>query len=383
MIICIISNKYSMPPPAGCEYKVRCAVEKIVKDGKGIVVVIGSTFTGKTYYCNKLLKDLALEAVDIDYEEIKPQGLKRMAMMYSMNPGTGTGTGTSHDSPSQSTNIVSFYGNISNVKRAKKIFYCDALESYSNHKAILAFLKITQGPALITVDKSILISAHSLVERVWWDGQRRRAIDWKGDKIETNPRDLYITMTSLKQNTDTAVRCLDSDPFIMTQYLHEEVYDGGWMNDEKAVIISNLFSDYDTMRMKDWEGHGIMSVTPANNEMLIRRIRFERGTDSMFPKRWFPSSLGKMAQIQRNRLEIARLTRQVYSLPETLSMFVFKEGRGWFYKSKTVLSHLFGSSNPPMPGAIRNHISIDDFRRVLVLLGLTDLTDSEAKSLMI
>jgi len=357
---------------SGCEYKVRVAVEKVIKEGKGIVVVIGSTFTGKTYYCKKLLKELGVQEIDIDYEEIKTQGMKKMISQYSSDCN-------SENTSCSSTNIVSFFG--SGVKSkigGPTIFYCDALESYQNHKAILTFLKAVGRPALITVDKSIVISAHSLVERIWWDGARRRPSDWSGDKIETNPRDLYITMTSLKQTSDTAVRAFESDPFILTQYLHEEVYDTAWMTTEKAVIISNLFSDYDTIRMNDWESNGIMSVTPVNNEMLIRKIRYERGTDSMFPKRWFPSTLGKNAQAQRNRSELARLTRRVHSLPETLLMFVFKEGRGWFYKSKTVLTHLFGT-----PGAIRGHISVDDFRRVLVLLGLTDLTEAEAKSLKI
>jgi len=392
-----IAQKVDMPVPSSsssCEFKVRTAVEKVVKDGKGIVVVIGSTFTGKTYYCNKLIKDLALQEVDIDYEEIKTQGMKRMVAQYSSDEtsgtgtSTGTGAGTSSGTSSSATNIVSFFGkkssdNTSGSVNRKKIFYCDALESYQNHKAILTFLKAVGGPALITVDKSIVISAHSLVERVWWDGARRRPADWKGDKIETNPRDLYITMTSLKQSNDTAVRTFEADPFILTQYLHEEVYDGGWMTMEKAVTVSNLFSDYDAIRMNDWESNGIMSVTPVNNELLIRKIRHERGTDSMFPKRWFPSTLGKNAQAQRNRTELARLTRRVNSLPETLLMFVFKEGRGWFYKSKPVLAHLFGTGADLNPGAVRGYISVDDFRRVLVLLGLTDLTEAEAKTLKI
>jgi type IV secretory pathway protease TraF len=354
---------------SSCDFKVRSAVEKIMKNGKGIVVVIGNTFTGKTYCCNKILADLGIQQVDIDYDEIKTQGMKKLILQYSSN--------------SNPDNIVGFYGKKSlstHLVNGSKIFYCDALESYSNHKSILTFLKGVGGPALITVDKNIVISAHSLVERIWWDGPRRNLTDWKGDKITTNPRDLYIMMTSLKQSTDTAIRCLDTDPFILTQYLHEEVYDGGWMTNEKAIIVSNLFSDYDTMRMKDWEGNGLMSVTPVNNELLIRQIRYERGIDSMFPKRWFPSHLGKNAQIQRNKTELLKLTRQVNSLPETLLMFVFKEGRGWFYKSKPVLNHLFGTKT--QPGAIRDLISIDEFRRVLVLLGLTDLTDSEAKSVL-
>jgi hypothetical protein len=353
---------------SSCEFKVRSAVEKIMKDGKGIVVVIGSTFTGKTYYCNKLLTDLRIQQIDIDYDDIKTQGMKKLILQYSSN------TNTNPD------NIVGFFGKQSssrNIDKGGKIFYCDALESYSNHKSILTFLKGVGGPALITVDKSIVISAHSLVERIWWDGPRRNATDWKGDKIATNPRDLYITMTSLKQTNDVAVRTFESDPFILTQYLHEEVYDGGWMTMDKAVGISNLFSNYDAIRMNDWESNGIMSTTPVNNELLIRTIRHERGTDSMFPKRWFPSTIGKNAQAQRNRTELATLTRRVNSLPETLQMFVFKEGRGWFYKSKPVLTHLFG-----IPGAIRGYMSIEDFRRVLVLLGLTDLTEAEAKSLM-
>ena len=307
--------------------------------------------------------------------------MKRMVLQYSSNESAGVGS-SSGCTNTTSTNIVSFFGK-KKGESSKKIFYCDALESYQNHKAILTFLKAVGGPALITVDKSVVISAHSLVERIWWDGTRRRPADWKGDKIETNPRDLYITMTSLKQTNDTAVRTFEADPFILTQYLHEEVYDGGWMTMEKAVTVSNLFSDYDAIRMNDWESNGIMSVTPVNNELLIRKIRYERGTDSMFPKRWFPSTLGKNAQAQRNRTELAGLTRRVSSLPETLLMFVFKEGRGWFYKSKPVLAHLFGTGTDSNPGAIRGFISVDDFRRVLVLLGLADLTEAEAKTLKI
>jgi len=106
---------------SGCEYKVRAAVEKVIKEGKGIVVVIGSTFTGKTYYCKKLLKELGVQEIDIDYEEIKTQGMKKMISQYSSDCNSENTSGSS-------TNIVSFFGSgVKSKVGGPTIFYCDAL----------------------------------------------------------------------------------------------------------------------------------------------------------------------------------------------------------------------------------------------------------------
>jgi hypothetical protein len=344
------------------EQKAINSIKNILQKGKGIVIIIGNSFTGKTYFCNKILKTLGVEEVSIDYEEIKQLGMKKMITQFNQ------------------TNSTKIFGGITTKEIKQKIFFCDALESYSNHKSILTFLKNVEGPSLITTDKSIVISAHSLIEKIWWDGQRRRGIEWKGDKIETNPRDLYISMTSSKTSTENAIRSFEADTFILTQYLHEEILETNWIDLEGSVKSTNWFSEYDMLRLKDWEGNSMASITPVNNELLLRRIRYEKGENSLFPKRWFPSTLGKASQIQRNRDELSVNIRLTPSLPEILQMFVFKEGRGWYYKSKYILQYLFGSKSSP--GIIRDRISVDNFRRVLILTGLTDLTETEAKGIM-
>lgn len=329
-------------------------LQNAVKNNKGMIVIIGEIFTGKTTFALKLIKKLNLRAIPFDFDTIgrgsKEPELKELKEKTS-------------------SKIDDFYRKSDSKTKCKKpageILFCDSLESYSS--SVLTFLKkaCETIPVLVTCDKSISIPSTALIDRVWWNGDKFTPRDWKGDTSPQTPRDLMMSLTKRRVNTDKATSLFSSDSFMLTQYYHDEfpTYKNATLED--MIQSTSALSRMDVLRVKDWNSNGLISSTKANEEIFVRDIRAIHRDPCLVPKGWFPKTLGKQSQINRRSLELANIEHTMPNIREAISFFVFKMGRSFAYKKE----------------AKRLCKDPEQYSRALELTGNTALTKTEIKKL--
>lgn len=342
------------------EYKLTRVIKYILKNEKGMVAVIGDTFTGKTYTVNNIIKSLQLRVIPYDYENV-PKGVNK-EHIHNLKIKRGN-------------TIQNFYktkhGCNTICNSQQEVLFCDALETYST--STLTFLKYVCEfiPVIITCDKSVVIPNIKLIERVWWNGKRRGLEDYKGDYILHTPRDLFTSLTQRRTPTEQAVRNFGSDSFLLTQYYHDEfpTYKNG---DIQSIVRStSALSMIDTFRLKEWESNGILSTSKVSEEIFVRTIRNIHKNPCLVPKGWFPRTLSKQPQITRKNLELANIHTQIPNIRDIIHIYNFKVGKSFGYKThaKQILHKI-------------DEKIAETYSRAIELTGNKGLTKTEIKKLI-
>lgn len=117
------------------ESKLQSAVQSIIKDGHGMVVLIGDTFTGKTTAMNSCIDKLYLQSIPFEFEEITSSSMKCFrsfiqTLKHSQSKPVSEFWKQTNQASSKQHNPQS---------HPKYILVCDAIESYSS--SVLTFLK--------------------------------------------------------------------------------------------------------------------------------------------------------------------------------------------------------------------------------------------------
>lgn len=349
------------------ELRITKLINACLMNGKGMVVIIGDTYTGKTFIANKILKKLEVNIIPYDFDLV-PKGIKGVK-------------GIDHPlvkrfQKHKGPKITNFFDKGSVLKskdipKSKEVLFCDALETYSS--SVLTFLKNVAEllPVIVTCDRSVIIPKTSNIERVWWNGKKRIPTDWEGDPILNTPRDLFISLTQRRTRVNKAIRNFGSDSFILTQYYHDEfpLYKKATLDD--IVNSTSALSMIDAFRVKEWESNGFLSITPVSEEIFVRRIRSIHKNPCLVPKGFFPKTLSKGGKITRNQLEIANIETALPNIREKISIFNSKIGKSFLYKKEAnrILS------------THKNEKDIENYSRALELTGNKPLTKTEIKKL--
>jgi hypothetical protein len=323
--------------------------KKCLRAKKGLVVIIGDTFTGKTYTANKLIKKLGVEVISFDYDSLgrgkNPDKLAFVKQMLRVSP-------------------LNFSKKKS--KPRQKILYCDAIESYSS--STLTFLKNARMfiPIIATCDRSIVIPNMGDIYRIWWKGPKRNPPGWRGDTSEKNPRDLFVTLTQRRIPTKKAVQNFDNNSFILTQYFHDEFPTYKKTNVDLIADTACALSKLDYMRCKQWSSAGFGSGKSAKEDIFVRHIRQMYRNPCIIPTGWFPRTLGKSSQIQKRQQELCTISHTIPNIRDLISVFTFKIGRSFAYKK------------------IAPSMGIDPYMysRALALTGNRELTENETKKIL-
>lgn len=331
------------------ERKLLLSIQQIAKTGKGFVAVIGDSFTGKTYTVNKIIQQLKLNTISIDFESIcqnwNTTDLKKLVT-------------------NKSKKIEQFY---SNKKQTiyKEIVFCDALESYNT--SMLTFLKKVSEylPVIATCDRSVVIP--NAIDRIWWSTKKYTPESWEGDSILQTPRDLLTSLTQRRTKIERAISNFSSDSFLLTQYYHDEF--PGYKNNTLETIVhsTNALSTMDYIRGKEWASNGLMSTSHANDELFVRTIRKLHRNPCLIPIGWFPKTLSKQSQITKKTQELSVIKHTLPYIDEIISYYSFKIGKSFAYKTNA--KNILYTSNPEL------------YSRALELTGNTTLTVNEIKKL--
>lgn len=336
------------------ERKLMLSIQQIVKSCKGMVAVIGDSFTGKTYTVNKLIRQLKLNTIPIDFESI------------------GQNWNTSDINKiirNKSNKIEQFYSQKhTQPKQIKKvdIILCDALESYSS-TSVLSFLKKVSEyvPVIITCDRSVVIP--NTIDRIWWSTKKYTPESWEGDQVLQTPRDLFSSLTQRRTLVEKAISNFSSDSFLLTQYYHDE-FPGYKKNTLDTIVQStNVLSTMDYIRGREWASNGLMSTSQANDELFVRTIRKLHRNPCLIPVGWFPKTLSKQSQITKKTQELSIIKHTLPHIDEIIAYYVFKNGKSFAYKTNAI--NILCGAGPEM------------YSRALELTGNTSLTANEIKKL--
>lgn len=349
------------------EVRITKLIKSCLLNGKGMVVIIGDTYTGKTFIANKIISRLGLKVIPYDFDLV-PKGLKGAKGID--NPLVKQFQ--KHKGPK----ITNFFGKESilksfDVSNTNEVLFCDALETYSS--GVLTFLKNVADllPVIVTCDKSVVIPNTSNIERVWWNGQKRLPKEWKGDPILNTPRDILTSLTQRRTKLERAVRNFGSDPFILIQYYHDEfpLYKKATLDD--IVSSTSALSLSDTFRIKEWGSNGILSTTRVSEEIFVRSIRSIHKNPCLVPKGFFPKTLSKYGKITRNQLEIMNIETSLPNIRDKISVFNTKIGKSFIYKKEA----------NRIIGKYKNDQDIENYSRALEITGNKPLTKTEIKKL--
>lgn len=349
------------------EMRITNLIKSCLLNGKGMVVIIGDTYTGKTFVANKIISKLDLKVIPYDFDLV-PRGVKGakgidnpLVKQFQKHKGA---------------KITNFFGKGSilkslDVSKTNEVLFCDALETYS--PSVLTFLKNVAKllPVIATCDKSIIIPNTSNIERVWLNGQKRLPKEWGGDLILNTPKDLFISLTRRRTKIDQAVRNFGSDSFVLTQYYHDEfpLYKKGTLDD--MVNSTSALSTIDTFRVKEWNSNGTISTTLASEELFVRNIRSIHKNPCLIPRGFFPKTLSKSGKITHNQLEIKNIETTLPNIRDKISIFTDKIGKSFAYKKEA----------DRILGKHRNERDIEKYSRALEITGNKPLTKTEIKKL--
>jgi hypothetical protein len=350
------------------EQKIIRLLKATLANGKGMIAIIGETYTGKTYTVNKILQKLKLRTIPYDFENV-PKGVKGSKGEH--NPLV------KKFQKRKGNKIQDFYTPSKNainctIDRTKgEILFCDALETYSS--SVLTFLKNVCEivPVIVTCDKSVVIPNTKLIERVWWNGKKRTPEGWEGDPILQTPRDLFASLTQRRTKTDIAVRNFGSDSFLLTQYYHDEFPTYKKADLDTIVASTNALSTLDMFRVHEWNSNGILSTARANEELFVRTIRSIHKNPCLNPKGWFPKTLAKQGKITRNALEMCSIETQIPNVHDTIHAFDFKVGKSFAYKTEAKI--LLPKCDEP---------TLEAYSRAIELVGKKSFTKTEIKKLL-
>lgn len=351
------------------EIRITKLLKSCLLNGKGMVVIIGDSYTGKTFVVNKIVSKLKLNIIPYDFDLV-PKGTKGLKGLE--NPLVKRFQ--KHKGPK----ITSFFKNGSIIKHTNdntynEILYCDALETYSS--SVLTFLKNVSElvPVIATCDKTVLIPNTSNIERVWWNGKKRVPREWDGDPILNTPRDLFTSLTQRRTGINQAVRNFGSDSYLLTQYYHDEfpLYKKTTLG--SLIKSTETLSTADTFRINEWGSNGFLSTTLVSQEIFVRNIRSIHKNPCLVPKGFFPKTLSKSGKIMRNQTEINNIETSLPNIRDKISMFNIQIGRSFVYKkeAKRIL------------GNCVNEKEIENYSRALELTGNKPLTKTEMKKLKV
>lgn len=322
------------------EQRITFCVRKLLRDGCGIIAIIGDTYTGKTYTLRKILQKLNIRPIPFNFDTVS-----KTTSVHELQKGD---------------RIQDFY--TTSPKPKGDILVCDGLETYSSN--VLGFLKKAGNkyPVIIVCDRSISIPSTG-IERIWWNAPKRTPRNWKGDTLLQTPRDLFTSLT--QSPTQNAIQNFGTDSFILTQYYHDEfpVYKKATL--DTIVRNTNALSILDTFRCKDWSSNGLLSTSRASEEIFVRDIRICHKTPPLIPTGWFPKTLSKQTQIGRRTLEISSIETKIPHIRDVISLFNFKIGRSFAYKKEA----LNITNNPEL------------YSRALEITGNTPLTATEIQKI--
>ena len=349
------------------EVRITKLIKSCLLNGKGMVVIIGDSYTGKTFIVNKIINKLKLKIIPYDYDLV-PKGTKGLRGLD--NPLVKQFQ--KHKGPK----ITNFFNKKSTLKsknsyKSNEVLYCDALETYSS--SVLTFLKNVSElvPVIVTCDKTIIIPNTKNIERIWWNGKKRVPTGWDGDPILNTPRDLFTSLTQRRTKVDQAVRNFGSDSFVLTQYYHDEFPLYKKTTLESLIASTESLSTNDMFRVNEWESNGLLSTTPVSEEIFVRRIRSIHKNPCLIPKGFFPKTLSKSGKITRNQLEINNIETALPNIREKISIFNTQIGRSFVYKKEA--NRILGNR--------LNEKDIENYSRALEITGNKPLTKTEIKKL--
>jgi hypothetical protein len=343
------------------ETRVSRLIQGIVRENKGMVVLIGDTYTGKTYTICKILKKLNIRTIPYDFDEIPKGAGQQFIKQFNTKKGN---------------KIQDFYSTkhtktMCSSTKPQEVLFCDALETYST--SVLTFLKnlCETTPIIATCDKSITVPNTKLIERVWWNGSRKTPTDWEGDTLLSTPRDLFVSLTKRRVSKNKAVRNFGADPFLLTQYYHDEFPNYKNIDLHTFVQSTSALSLLDTFRLKEWNSNGLTSTKNTSEELFVRTIRTIHKSPCLKPKGWFPRTLSTQAKITRHQLELAGITNVIPNVHDRISVFNFNIGKSCLYKTLS-----------PKIIPICNSNTIELYSRAIELLGHKSLTKTEIKKIL-
>lgn len=345
------------------EQRITKLLQSAILNQKGMVAVIGDTYTGKTFIVNKIIQKLGLRVIPYDFDTI-PKGVK--GSKGTENPLV------KKFQKYKGLKVDDFFGKANPKAKAKEILFCDALETYSS--SVLTFLKnVAESiPVIVTCDKTIVIPNIKIIERVWWNGSKRTPEGWEGDPILHTPRDLLTSLTQRRIPTNQAVRNFGSDSFILTQFYHDEFPTYKKADLDSIITSTQALSTLDMFRNKEWSSNGMISTTRASEELFVRTIRKNHKNPCLIPKGFFPKTLSKSGKITRNSLEIKGIETMIPNVRDRISVFNFKIGRSFAYKKEA--QRILGTRT--------NEKEIESYSRALELTGNKALTKTEIKKLV-
>jgi len=332
------------------ERRLEKEIGSLLGQKKGLLVIVGDTYTGKSYCLNKVLKIKGIQKIAYDFEDktpFAPDLIKRR---------TGR-------------KIGDLFKRKDKVSTPKEVLVCDALESYPTRVTTFVKNAANHYPVIAICDKSVVISKSKNVKKIHWKGEKYLPDGWKGDTMPHTPRDLMITLTQRRVPLYKAISHYSSDTFILTQYYHDEYLSYSGINMEKAVKCSSLLSYMDMMRTRDWDSNGMVSTSKLTEEIFVREIRQHHRSPSLIPKGWFPRSLSKGAQITRRVQEMRNILRDHPNIQEIVPLFNYKDGRSFAYKKRA--KELMDDPTKP-----------ESYSRGLELMGYTGLTKTEIKKII-
>lgn len=326
-------------------------IDGLLARKNGLLVIVGDTYTGKSYSLNKILDAKGIRKISYDFENtasFSPELIKQRK---------GRKIGDLFKNKGKPSHTM------------KEVLVCDALESYPGRVTTFVKNAANHFPVIAICDKSVVISKSKNVKKMHWKGEKHIPSGWKGDTMPHTPRDLMISLTQRRVPLYKAISHYSSDIFLLTQYYHDEYLSYPTTDISKTVKCASLLSYVDMMRCLDWDSNGMISTSKLTEEIFVREIRQLHRNPCLCPKGWFPRSLSKGAQITRRTQEMRSIIRDHPNIQEIVPLFNYKDGKSFAYKKRA--KELMDDPKKP-----------ETYSRGLELMGYTALTKTEIKKLI-